>query len=100
MNVTLSFTLPDPTQLLVYIVIGLVIALLVGGLARLRTFTGYFVTFILAAIGAWFFANILQLQVINDVSLYGVPLIEAIIGGLIFGLVGVIIFATRRRSIA
>ncbi|MBN9391042.1 MAG: hypothetical protein J0I20_23640 [Chloroflexi bacterium] len=100
MNVTLNFTLPDPTQLLVYVVIGLVIALLVGGLARLRYFTGYFITFILSAIGAWFFANILQLQVLNDVSLYGVPLIEAIIGGLIFGLVGVIIFATRRRSVA
>lgn len=100
MNVTLNFTLPDPTQLLVYIVIGLVVALLVGGLARLRYFTGYFAAFILAALGAWFFASILQLQVINDVSLYGVPLIEAIIGGLIFGLIGVIIFATRRRSVA
>ena len=100
MNVTLNFTLPDPTQLLVYIVIGLVVALLVGGLARLRFFTGYLGTFILAALGAWFFASILQLQVINDISLYGVPLIEAIIGGLIFGLVGVIIFATRRRSVA
>jgi hypothetical protein len=100
MNVTLNFTLPDPIQLLVYIVIGLVVALLVGGLARLRYFSSYLGAFILATLGAWFFASILQLQFINDVTLYGVPLIEAIIGGLIFGLVGVIIFATRRRSVA
>lgn len=100
MNVTLNFTLPDPAQLLVYVVIGLVMALLIGGLARLRFFSSYLGAFILAAIGAWFFASILQLQVMNDVLLYGVPLIEAIIGGLIFGLVGVILFATRRRSVA
>jgi hypothetical protein len=100
MNVTLNFTLPDPTQLLVYIVIGLVVALVVGGLARLRYFTGYFAAFILSAIGAWFFASILRLQVLNDISLYGVPLIEALIGGLLFGLVGVIIFATRRHRVA
>src|SRR5258708_6130702 len=100
MNVTLSFTLPDPAQLIIYVVIGLLVALLIGGLARLRFLTSYIGTFLLAAIGAWFFANILQLQIINEVLLYGVPLIEAILGGLIFGLLAVVIFASRRRSAA
>lgn len=97
MNVTLNFTLPDPSQILVYVVIGLVIALLIGGLARLRYIGNYLGVFILATLGAWFFASILRLQIINEVLLYNVPLIEAIIGGLIFGLLGVVIFATRRR---
>ncbi|MDB5079929.1 MAG: hypothetical protein JWP00_1853 [Chloroflexi bacterium] len=100
MNVTLNFTLPDPAQLLVYVVIGLVVALLIGGLARLRYFGSYFGTFLLAAIGAWFFASILRFQVLGDTHFYGVPLIEAIIGGLIFGLIGVVIFASRRRVVA
>ena len=100
MNVTVNFTLPDPAQLIIYVVIGLLVALLIGGLARLRFLTSYFGTFLLSAIGAWFFASILQLQIINEVLLYGVPLIEAIIGGLIFGLLAVVIFATRRRSAA
>jgi hypothetical protein len=99
MNITFNLTIPDPAQLLVYLVIGLLIALLVGGLARLRYFTGYLGSFLLAAIGAWFFANILRLQVAGDISLYGVPLIEALIGGLIFGLIGVVIFASRRRVV-
>ncbi len=98
MNVSLNFTLPDPAQLIIYIVIGLLMALLIGGLARLRYFTSYFGTFLLAAAGAWFFANILRLQVLGDIHLYGVPLVEAIIGGLIFGLLAVVIFASRRRS--
>lgn len=99
MNVTLNFTIPDPAQLLVYVVIGLLMALLIGGLARLRYFAGYFGIFLLAAIGAWFFASILRLQVSGDISLYGVSLIEALIGGLIFGLVAVVIFASRRRVV-
>ena len=98
MNITLNLTLPDPIQLLVYIVIGLLIALLVGGLARLRYFGGYLGVFVLATIGAWFFASILRLQIINEVLVYNVPLIEALLGALIFGLVGVVIFASRRRA--
>lgn len=99
MNISINFTIPDPLQLLVYLVIALLVTALVGGLARLRSATGYLVTIILAALGAWLFANILKLTVTGDISVAGVPLIEAFIGALIFGLLGVVAFSRRRRDV-
>ncbi len=99
MNISLNFTIPDPIQLLVYLLIGIVVALLVGGLARMRSGLGYFVTIILAMLGAWLFANVLKIEVAGDVRLASVPLIEALIGALIFGLLGVVLFARRRTNV-
>lgn len=99
MNVSINFTIPDPLQLLVYFLIAALVTVLVGGLARMRSAMGYFVTILLAALGAWLFANILNLTIIGDVSIAGVPLIEAFIGALIFGLLGVVAFSRRRRDV-
>ncbi|HEX2916528.1 MAG TPA: GlsB/YeaQ/YmgE family stress response membrane protein [Chloroflexia bacterium] len=94
MTISLNFTIPDPLQLLVYLVIGLIVALLVGSLAHLRP-GGYLGTFILAVLGAWIFASILQIQVVGDVAIQHVPIIEALIGALLFGLVGALLFRPR-----
>jgi hypothetical protein len=99
MTVNLNFTIPDPVQLLVYLAISLVVALLVGGLARMRSGLGYLAAVIMAALGAWFFVSIIHLQVNNEINLAGVPLIEAFIGALIFGLVAVLLFRRRRSDV-
>lgn len=99
MNISINFTIPDPLQLLVYIGIGIVVALVVGGLARMRSSLGYIATVIIAAVGAWVFASILSIGVAGDVALQGVPLIEATLGGLLFGLVSVLLFARRRADV-
>ena len=99
MQVSINFVLPDPVQLIVYLVIGLVVALLVAGLARVRSALGFIVTALLATFGAWLFANVLNLTVLGDVSVAGVPLIEALLGALIFALVGALLFARRRRDV-
>ncbi len=99
MNVNINFTIPDPWQLLVYILIGVVVALLVGGLAGMRSAVGYLTTVVLGALGAWVFASLLKISVLGDTTIYGVPLIEAGLGGLLFGLVGVLLFARRRTRV-
>lgn len=99
MTVNLNFTIPDPLQLLVYLVISLLVALLVGGLARMRSGVGYLGAVIMAALGAWFFVSIVRLQVSNEISVAGVPIIEAFIGALIFGLVAVLLFRRRRSDV-
>ncbi len=99
MNVSINFTIPDPLQLLVYIVIGLIAALLVGALARMRSTFGYVVATVLGAFGAWLFANVLQIQVLGDIAIQKVPLIQAFIGALLFALVGALLFARRTRVV-
>lgn len=96
MNVNINFTLPDLVQLMLYLVIGIVVAVLVGGLARMHSKIGYLFTVLVAALGAWFFANIMRLEILGSPSLAGVPLIEAFLGALIVSLVAVIAF--RRRD--
>jgi len=98
MNISINFTIPDPIQLLVYLVIGLVVALMVGGLARMRYGLGYLAATIFAILGAWVFASVLKLQVAGDINIAGVPIIEATIGALLFALLAVVLFARRRRG--
>jgi uncharacterized membrane protein YeaQ/YmgE (transglycosylase-associated protein family) len=95
MNISLNFTTPSPVQLLVYLLIALIAGLVVGGLARMRSGFGYFVTIILAAVGAWLFVSFLNLEAARDISIADVPLIVAFIGALIFALVSVILFRPR-----
>jgi uncharacterized membrane protein YeaQ/YmgE (transglycosylase-associated protein family) len=99
MNVSINFTIPDPAQLLVYLIIGIIVALLAGAVARMRSGLGYFMTVLFAVVGAWLFANILQIAVLGDVAIAGVPLIQAFIGALIFGLLGVAAFGRSRRDV-
>ncbi len=99
MNISLNFTIPDPAQLLVYVVISLIAAIIVGGLARMRSGLGYLMAFLMGALGAWLFVSLLKIQVTNDISLAGVPLIEAFIGALLFALIGVLTFGRRRADV-
>lgn len=95
MNITLHFVIPDPVQLAIYLAIGILVALLAGALAGMRSGLSYIGTVLLATIGAWLFASFLHIQVANDISLYTVPLIQAFLGAIIFGLLGVVLFARR-----
>ena len=96
MQVSLNFTIPDPAQLAVYVVIAIVAAAIVGLLARMRSPLGLLTTVILAGIGAWLFANVLRIQVTNDVQVASVPLIEALLGAVLFAALGGLLF--RRRG--
>ncbi|NWJ48415.1 MAG: hypothetical protein HXX08_21370 [Chloroflexi bacterium] len=99
MNVNINFTLPDLPQLIVYLVLGILVAVLVGGLAQMRSGLGYLITVLVAALGAWFFANILRLEILGSPNLAGVPLVEAFIGALIVSLVAVMAFRRRGRVV-
>ena len=99
MNVNINFTLPDLAQLLVYVVIGILVAVLVGALARMRSRVGYLLTVMVAALGAWFFGNIVRLNILGSPSLAGVQLIEGLLGALIVSLVVVIAFRRRKRGV-
>ncbi|MEI6045502.1 MAG: hypothetical protein WCS37_14230 [Chloroflexota bacterium] len=95
---------------MVYLLIAIIVALLVGGLARMRSKSGYLVTIVLATLGAWLFVSFLQVQVtgdktMNGISLFGdlnvagVPLVGAIIGALLFALLGVVIYRRRETKV-
>lgn len=84
---------------MVYFTVGLLAALLVGAVARVRSPLTYFVTVILAMIGAWFFASILRFEVSNDIKIAGVSIIEASIGAVLFALIGTLIFYRRREVV-
>ncbi len=98
MNVSLNFTIPDPVQLVVYIIIALLATALAGGLARMRSGMGFVITFLFAALGAWLFANVLHIQIANDIAAGGVPLLEAGLGALLFAALSVLAFRGRRRA--
>ena len=96
MQISLNFTIPDPAQLAVYVVIAIVAAALVGMLARMRSPLSLLLTVIMAGLGAWLFANVLRIQVANDIQVAGVPLIEASLGALLLAALGALMF--RRRG--
>jgi uncharacterized membrane protein YeaQ/YmgE (transglycosylase-associated protein family) len=100
MQVTINFTLPEPAQLITYIVIGLLAALVVALLARLRTGLGFIVIALVGAIGAWVFASVLRIQVLGDIAIAGVPVIESLLGALLFATVAALAFMRRVRVAA
>ncbi len=99
MQVSINFVLPDPVKLIIYLVIGIIVALLVVGLARVRSVLGFIVTALLSALGAWIFVSVLRISVAGDIAVGGVPLLEAVLGAIVFALIGALIFARRRRDV-
>jgi uncharacterized membrane protein YeaQ/YmgE (transglycosylase-associated protein family) len=100
MQVSINFTLPEPAQLITYIVIGLLAALVVALLARLRTGIGFIIIALVGAIGAWVFASLLRIQVLGDIAVAGVPIIESLLGALLFAVVAALAFMRRVRAVA
>ncbi len=102
MQVNLNFVIPDPLALLAYIVIGTLVTLLIGALFRLRRPSIYIISVLMAAFGAWLFVSVIKIQV-NDganISLLGVPLIEAAIGAVVFSLLTIVAMLRTRRTYA
>ncbi len=89
MNISINLALPDLVQPLIYLIIGLLVLTFITGLARTRLGLGYVAVLLLAIPGSWLFAHILKLQVFEGINLAGVPLIEATLGAVLFGLIGV-----------
>ena len=92
MNITINLSLPDVLQLLVYLIIALVVVSLITGMARIRLGLSFLVVLFMALGGGWLFAHLLKLQLFSGVNVAGVPLIEATLGALLFGLVGIVAY--------
>lgn len=99
MTVTLNLTLPNPVEMLIYLLIGVLAALVAAALGRIRSGLSFALVSLFAALGAWFFAGFLKIQVLNDVAIYGVPLIESFIGALLFATIVVLIAARPRNKV-
>lgn len=96
MSITLHLNL---VLLVTYLVIGIVVALVAGALVGMRSGLGFFVTAIFAALGAWIFSTLIGISVVGDWYVAGVPLIRAILGAIIFGLLSMLMFSRRRVAI-
>lgn len=99
MNITLHLILPNLVQLTTYIVIGIIVTLLAGAIIGMRSGFGFLLTTILAAIGAWVFTSWFGISVVNDFYFAGIPLIRAMLGAIIFGLLSILLFSRRRVAI-
>ncbi len=97
MNININFTIPDVQAFIAYILIGLIVALVIGAIARLRSVFTYLAATIISALGAWLAVSIFRLQIGDggSVNFLGIPLLEAFIGGLLFGLVTVVLLSRR-----
>jgi|GEM_PF-2495275 len=102
MQININFTIPDPLAVLAYVIIGILVTLVLGALFRLRRPSIYIVSTIMSAIGAWLFVSVIKIQV-NDgtnLSILGVPLIEAAIGAVVFALLTIVTMLRSRRVYA
>ena len=98
MSITINIVIPSVTQLLIYLGIGLIVAIVVGLIGRAMALLSIFTLTILAAIGAWLTVSFIRFQIQSEVAFGGVRLIEATIGALVFGL-GWALFLTRRKML-
>lgn len=97
MTININFTIPDLAALLAYLIIGFIVALLICFLAGLRSTLAYLITTILTALGGWIMVSFVKIKVgSSNLEILGVPLIEAALGGFIFGL-ATVVFMRRRR---
>lgn len=98
MSITININIPDLMQLLIYLFIGFVVAVVIGVLARIKSPLVVLFFMLVSAIGGWLVASFIQLQIKPSVVFDNVRVIEASIGALIIGL-GSALFFTRRKLI-
>lgn len=98
MSITINLGIPNVTQLIVYLIIGFVVALLISFLGRLRAPLTIIIFLILSAIGGWLAVSFIQLKTQPEVAIMGVHIYEAILGALIFGF-GMALFLTSRKIV-
>jgi xanthine/uracil permease len=101
MNVSINFTVPELTQLLVYLILSLVVVSLITGLTRVRPGLSYIIIVLFAMFGGWAFANLFHSDILPDFKIAGIPLLEAFTGALLFGLMGIVMYGrsgARRYS--
>ncbi len=76
-NIGLNFIL----YLIIAAIVGLIAEAIVGGR---RVPFGFIGAIIAAVIGIWLMTQVISIQGIGDITLFGVPLIRALIGAIIF----------------
>ena len=96
MNVSINIAIPDLMQLLVYIFIGFVVAIVASALGRIKEPFGILILTLLAALGGWLTTSFITLSVQPEVAFGHVRMIEAVTGALIFGF-GWALFLSQRR---
>jgi hypothetical protein len=101
MNININFTIPDVQAFIAYILIGLIVALVIGVIAHLQSVFTYLAATIISALGAWLAVSIFRFQIGDggSVTFLGIPLLEAFVGGLFFGLIAVLLMSRRRAVI-
>lgn len=98
MSITINFTIPSLAQLIVYLIIGFVVAVLIGFLGRLRAPITIAVFVIISALGGWLVSSFIQLKTNPEVAIMGVHFYETILGALIIGF-GAALFMTSRKIV-
>src|SRR5947207_3381294 len=69
---------------IVYLIIAAVIGLLAEFIVGWRLPFGFIGAIIAALIGIWLMSNVIIITGIGDINVYGVPIIRALIGAIIF----------------
>lgn len=91
---------PTMPQFIVYVAIALIGAYLAAKMTGTRYPFGILGAFIVALVGEWMAINVLHILVAPEVSIAGVPVVTAILGGLLLALLWVVVVHGRqyRRS--
>ncbi|MBV8694226.1 MAG: hypothetical protein JO183_01910 [Ktedonobacteraceae bacterium] len=93
-NTAFSFSF----SLIIYLIIAALIGLVAEGLVGRRLPFGFIGAIIAALVGIWLMTQIIIITGIKDIYVYGVPLVRALIGALIFVAIwNVIVSAFYRR---
>ncbi|HEX2910107.1 MAG TPA: hypothetical protein VH186_04820 [Chloroflexia bacterium] len=92
MNISVDLNLPNPAQTLVYLLIAALVVATLTGLVRAHLGLAYLIVVPLTIAGEWLFAHLIKVEVGEGLNLGGVPLIEALLGGIFFCLLGLVVY--------
>jgi len=75
------------TQLIVYLVVAAIVGLVAEFIVGWRLPFGIIGAVIAALVGVWLLTNVINLTIVGDPNIYGVPIIKAFIGAIILAAV-------------
>ena len=76
-------TITITTGFIVYLVVAAIVGLIAEFIVGWRLPFGFIGAIIAALVGVWLLTNVVQLNINGDPTLYGVPIIKALIGAII-----------------
>lgn len=100
MSLALNLGLPNFMQVSIYLMVGFLVSLFVGILARVKTPFGAFIMLLLATFGAWVVTGVLSIHFGRDVYAMDVPLLSAFVGSFLFAVLSLVLQAIRRPRLA